>query len=107
MEPIICSRCGDTLQELGGLAYSPPWKPMNPITHPIDAPIVVAKYHICKDCWEKVFKPLFVGVTKVDPTIDFPPRSSMESLGEVVGVKETEQGLEVEMTKPKNVWGSK
>jgi hypothetical protein len=40
---ILCDKCGETLSELGGLAFSPPtWSFDN----------TVNKFHICIKCWE-------------------------------------------------------
>ncbi len=46
---IKCDWCGDLLSGPGGLAFSPPQD-----RHKPDAPMVVAKFHLCVRCWERL-----------------------------------------------------
>lgn len=51
MIKIHCDRCGSDLKELGALVFSPP----------IERFGMVKKYHLCKDCWERLEQEAFNG----------------------------------------------
>lgn len=45
---ICCSRCGQKLEEPGGLLFDPP-----------DKEDTVVKYHLCRGCWDYAWDVIF------------------------------------------------
>ena len=43
---VKCDKCGEELDEFGGLAFSPPIPPVD------ENDFSVKKYHICGSCWK-------------------------------------------------------
>lgn len=56
---ITCNICPNELKEKGAILISPPSKHLNNVLDLGEDVDVVRKFHICKDCYDKIIEKFF------------------------------------------------